>query len=79
MIREPIFFNSEDWPVKLYDMSIEDVEERKAKAKEFPKASHAATFLGITPKEIYSRIGPGKYVHLQDGKKYAVRKVSKAS
>jgi hypothetical protein len=71
-----VIFNQEDYPVKIYDMSIEDVDERNKKALKFKKASAAATFLGIPPKNIYCKIGPGKYAHQPDGKKWAVRKVS---
>ena len=69
--------DTESYPVELYDMSIEDVEERRSKKLIFATAMKAANFLGIPPNKFYERIGVGKYAYAKEtDKKYAVRKVS---
>jgi len=69
-------YKNESYPVDVYDMSIEDVEERNRQKVRFKTAKDAANFLGIVPKKIYERIGVGKYAyHRETGKQYAVRKV----
>ncbi len=67
---------AESYAVELYDMQIEDVDERRESRLHFEKAYQAANFLGMIPQKLYERIGPGRYAyHRTTGKKYAVRKV----
>jgi hypothetical protein len=62
-------------PVYLYDMSIEDVDERRSQRQFFKTAKDAANFLGIVPKRIYEKLGNGCYAYHKETKnKYAVRK-----
>ena len=62
-------------PIHLYDMDIEDLEERRAKRLTFPTVTAAANFLGYVPNKFSDRIGVGRYVyHKGNGKKYAARK-----
>lgn len=62
-------------PIYLYDMSIEDVQERVAKRLTFPTVTAAANFLGYVPNKLADRIGVGRYVyHKVNGTKYAARK-----
>lgn len=69
-------FLHESYAVVLYDMSIENINERNEKRIFFDKAVKAANFLGIIPSKFYDRIGKGKYAyHVETGKKYAVRKI----
>lgn len=69
-------------PVKLFDMSIEDVDERRNKALSFPTVTAAANFLGYTTRQLYDRmnrkIGDKRYAyHRETKKQYAIRPQSK--
>lgn len=65
------------YAIALYDMSIEDIQERAAKRIVFTKAIQGANFLGIPQDQLHKRIGINKYAyHRETGKKYAVRKIS---
>jgi hypothetical protein len=63
-----------DLPFILYNMSIEDVQERSLKALPFSNGYEAAEFLDKQLKyvcHVADKIG--KYVHSPDGNKWAVR------
>ena len=66
----------ESYSVALYDMDIEDVEERKNKRLIFTPAVKAANFLGITPQKLYNALKPNNYLrHRESNKKYAARRI----
>jgi hypothetical protein len=46
---------AESNPHWLYDLSIEDLNERKQKKQLFDAAHKVANFLGLPPKEIYDK------------------------
>lgn len=63
--------------IALYDMSIEDLGERRAKRILHTTIQGAAKFLGtVTHNSIKTRMKPGTYVTAMNGKKYAVRVIS---
>ncbi len=65
----------ESYPVWLYDMSIENVEERRKQRQYFRTATAAANFLGIVPRRLFTKVATKEYAyHKETGKKYAVRK-----
>jgi hypothetical protein len=46
----------------VYDLSIENIDERKAKAKQFDNALQVAKYLGCTPKRVFNNRIPGKRI-----------------
>lgn len=72
-------------PVCLYDMSIEDVNERREKALKFETVTKAANFLGIPAGELSGKLQYNSLLenriknnswyayHKQTKKKYAPR------
>lgn len=61
----------------LYDLSIEDVEERRRKAKVFDTANEVADYLGINVDIIFRNRVIGKKVTALNKKQYAVRVIKK--
>lgn len=63
--------------VALYDMGIEDLEERRNRRLEFESITKASFFLGRDTRHISVAISPqsrNKYVyHRETRKKYAIR------
>lgn len=78
------YLTSESYPVALYDMDIEDVQERSEKRLYFFTSTAAANFLGYTPAKMFELIGRGRghYAYRKESKtvkkKYAVRKITHA-
>jgi hypothetical protein len=60
-------------PHIVYDMSIEDVQERRLKAQVFDNVVEVSGFLGVTVETIFRNRKPKKYIKSIDNKKYAVR------
>jgi hypothetical protein len=60
-------------PHIVYDMSIEDVQERRLKALVFDNAVEVSGFLGVSVETIFRNRKPKKYIKAIDNKKYAVR------
>ena len=62
-------------PHRLYDMSIEDMEERKRKSLLFHTASDLADYLGIDPSKVSQIRRPGRYAYSEKhgGKRFAIR------
>lgn len=57
----------------VYELSIEDLEERKAKAKIFDSAIQAAAYIGCDTETIFRNRLPKKKVKGISGKYFAVR------
>ena len=64
-----------DVPLMLYDMSINNLEERKLKALPFSNGFEVMEFLGHDKTTVISRMidKVGKCVEGKDGKKWVVR------
>lgn len=60
-------------PHIVYDMTIEEVKERKLKAQVFDNVIEVSGFLGVTVDAIFRNRKPKKYVRGLNGKLYAVR------
>ena len=61
-------------PIVLYDMSIEDVQERAVKKLIFPSVTKAANFLGYRITSLCTSLKCKNYVYSRaDKKKYAIR------
>jgi len=60
-------------PHIVYDMSIEEVKERRLKARTFDNVIELSGFLGVTVETIFRNRKPKKYVKGLDGKLYAIR------
>lgn len=60
-------------PHIVYDMSIEDLKERKFKAQVFDNVVEASGFLGVTVDMVFRNRKPKKYIKGLNGKLYAVR------
>jgi hypothetical protein len=60
-------------PHIVYDMSIEEVGERRTKAIVFDNVVELSGFLGVTVETIFRNRKPKKYVRGLNGKMYAVR------
>ncbi len=60
-------------PHIVYDMSIEEVRERKLKAQVFDNVVEVSGWLGVTVETIFRNRKPKKYVKGLNGKLYAVR------
>lgn len=61
----------------VYDLSIEDVNERREKAKLFDNANEAAAYLGVKVDVIFRNRKPNKRIKGISGKKFAVRVIKK--
>lgn len=59
-------------PVMLYDISIEDIDARRANALLYGTAKECAVFLGTSYQQVIRKIGD-RITSLRDGKVYAVR------
>ena len=65
-------------PHTLYDLSIEDMEERKTKALPFSDGYDVAEFLGRNSRYVSSKTGVGKIAkNIDCSKQYAIRVPSK--
>jgi hypothetical protein len=60
-------------PHIVYDMSIDDIQERRLKALVFDNVVELAAFLGVNVETIFRNRKPKKYIKGLDEKKYAVR------
>jgi hypothetical protein len=60
-------------PHIVYDMSIDDIQERRLKALVFDNVVEASGFLGVSVETIFRNRKPNKYIKGLDEKKYAVR------
>jgi hypothetical protein len=60
-------------PHIVYDMSIEDIQERRLKAQVFDNVVEVSGFLGVSVETIFRNRKPKKYINGVDNKKYAVR------
>jgi hypothetical protein len=60
-------------PHIVYDMSIEEVSERRTKAIVFDNVVELSGFLGVTVETIFRNRKPKKYVRGLNGKMYAIR------
>lgn len=69
--KEPI----ETAPHIVYDMSIEDVSQRKLKSRHFNNAVEVAAYLGVRVTSIFNNRTAGKYVKGIDGRTYVIRKI----
>ena len=64
-------------PVKLFDMSIENLDERREKAIPFDTINKCAGFLGYNQRSLFTSLKNKCYVyHKTNGKKYAIRRSS---
>jgi hypothetical protein len=59
-------------PIRLYDLSIEDLEERRKNVLEFASLADAAEYLGVYPNTVRNNIGSRILCH-KLGKRFAVR------
>lgn len=60
--------------IAMYDLSIEDIEERKRRRKIYPTIQKATQYiLNVTPKSLLTKIKNKERVVGHDGKYYAVR------
>lgn len=65
-------------PHWLYDLSIEDLEERRSKRLWFPAGHKLANYLGVAPKEIYDKRAPGhKLFSKRHNRWFAIRLANK--
>jgi hypothetical protein len=62
-------------PVRLYDTSILNIQERRERALDFPTIADAAKYLGVAPNTVRNNIGSRVMSH-KLGKRYAVRALS---
>ncbi len=60
-------------PHIVYDISIEDLKERRLKARVFDNVVEVSGFLGVTVETIFRNRKPKKYIKALDNKMYAVR------
>lgn len=61
----------------VYDLSIENIEERKAKAIPFDTANQVADYLGIKVETVFRNRIVGKKVIALNKKQYAIRVIKK--
>jgi DNA-binding CsgD family transcriptional regulator len=73
--RDKDIFLESDLKHIVYDLSIEDLEERKAKAKILEGSAQVAALLGINIETVWKNRMPTKKVKGINGKMYAIRLV----
>jgi len=61
----------------VYDLSIEDVNERREKAKLFDNANEAAAYLGVKVDVVFRNRKVGKKVKGINNRYFAVRTIKK--
>lgn len=61
----------------VYDLSIKDINERKAKAKTFDNANEAAAYLGVKVDVVFRKRVAGKKIKGINNKLFAVRIIRK--
>lgn len=61
----------------LYDLSIQDLNERKEKAQRFENANRVAEFLKVKVDCVFRNRKVGKFILGVDGRKYAIRTINK--
>ena len=61
----------------VYDLSIEDVNERREKAKLFDNANEAAAYLGVKVDVVFRNRKVGKKVKGINNKYFAIRTIKK--
>ena len=61
----------------VYDLSIEDVNERREKAKLFDNANEAAAYLGVKVDVVFRNRKVGKKIRGVNGHHFAVRTIKK--
>lgn len=61
----------------VYDLSIEDINERKAKAKLFDNANEAAAYLGVKVDVVFKNRIAGKKIKGINNRMFAVRIIRK--
>lgn len=61
----------------VYDLSIQDVNERKAKAQTFENANRVAEFLKVKVDVVFKNRIPPKRIKGVDNRYYAVRVINK--
>ena len=61
----------------LYDLSIQDVNERKEKAQRFENANRVAEFLKVKVDCVFRNRKVGKFILGVDGREYAIRTINK--
>ena len=61
----------------VYDLSIEDLTERKAKAKILDGSGQVAAYLGINIETVWKNRMPKKKVKGINGRMYAIRVLNK--
>lgn len=49
-------------PHRVYDLSIQNIEERKAKSIPFNSAKEVASFLGVKDDTVFNNRKPGKRI-----------------
>lgn len=61
----------------VYDLSIEDVNERREKAKLFDNANEAAAYLGVKVDVVFRNRKVGKKVKGINNRYFAIRTIKK--
>ena len=61
----------------VYDLSIQDVNERKQKAKLFDNANEAAAYLGVKVDVVFKNRIVGKRIKGINNKSYSIRVIKK--
>ena len=61
----------------VYDLSIQDINERKAKAKTFDNANEAAAYLGVKVDVVFKNRMAGKKVKGFNNRMFAIRVIKK--
>lgn len=65
-------------PHRVFDLSIKDVNERRAKAQVFPTGQHVINYLGVSNTKFYNNREPGKRIFSKKhNKAFAVRIIHK--
>lgn len=79
MITKPLEYTfAEASPHWLYDLSIEDLNERRDKRVYFTAAHKVANYLGVPPKEVYDKRSVGtKLFSKRFNRYFAIRIASK--
>jgi hypothetical protein len=75
--RDKDIFLESDLKHIVYDLSIEDLTERKAKAKILDNSGQVASYLGINIETVWKNRMPKKKVKGINGRMYAIRVLNK--